>query len=152
MLASSLSIALGSVTIGLAVRAARRAAPLRRLTASAAATSGLGSPLPRAPEHGDCVYLDYQATTPVWPEVAEAAAPYLQLHWGNPSSGHAFGRPCAANPDLAHAHTQAPCCATAFAGSRASSLTSRRSSWRLSSGRGTRRSLGIGSSWRRTYL
>ena len=82
-----------AITVGLAVRSARRGGSLRRLSASA---SGLGSPLPRAPEHGDCVYLDYQATTPVWPEVAEAAAPYLQLHWGNPSSGHAFGRPCAA--------------------------------------------------------
>jgi len=56
----------------------------------------IGDPLPRAPEHGDCIYLDYQATTPVWPEVAAAAEPYLRLHWGNPSSGHAFGRPCAA--------------------------------------------------------
>eukprot|EP00312_Isochrysidales_sp_CCMP1244_P018324 CAMPEP_0202787046 /NCGR_PEP_ID=MMETSP1388-20130828/71402_1 /ASSEMBLY_ACC=CAM_ASM_000864 /TAXON_ID=37098 /ORGANISM="Isochrysis sp, Strain CCMP1244" /LENGTH=76 /DNA_ID=CAMNT_0049456621 /DNA_START=9 /DNA_END=236 /DNA_ORIENTATION=+ len=56
----------------------------------------IGSPLPRAPEHGDCVYLDYQATTPVWPEVAAAITPYLTHHWGNPSSGHAFGRPCGA--------------------------------------------------------
>lgn len=29
----------------------------------------IGTPLPRAPEHGDCIYLDYQATTPVFPEV-----------------------------------------------------------------------------------
>mmetsp|Transcript_4579 Transcript_4579/g.9940 ORF Transcript_4579/g.9940 Transcript_4579/m.9940 type:complete len:450 (-) Transcript_4579:359-1708(-) len=57
---------------------------------------GIGSPLPKATEHGHCIYLDYQATTPVWPEVAQAATPYLTLHWGNPSSGHAFGRPCAA--------------------------------------------------------
>ena len=82
-----------AITVGLAMRASRRGGSLRRLSASA---SGLGSPLPRAPNHGDCVYLGYQATTPVWPEVAEAAAPRLQLHWGNPSSGHAFGRPCAA--------------------------------------------------------
>ena len=54
----------------------------------------LGSPLPRAESHGDCIYLDYQATTPIWPEVADAAEPYLRLHWGNPSSGHAFGRSC----------------------------------------------------------
>lgn len=66
----------------------------RRLRAPAGA-SGIGVPLPRAPEHGTCIYLDYQATTPVWPEVAEAAIPYLRLHWGNPSSGHAFGKPCA---------------------------------------------------------
>ena len=57
---------------------------------------GIGSALPRAPEHGTCIYLDYQATTPVWPEVAAAATPFLTHHWGNPSSGHAFARPCAA--------------------------------------------------------
>eukprot|EP00967_Tisochrysis_lutea_P102738 scaffold154787_cov29-Tisochrysis_lutea.AAC.1 len=49
-------------------------------------------PLPRAAR---CIYLDYQATTPVWPEVAEAAIPFLTTHWGNPSSAHAYGRPCA---------------------------------------------------------
>ena len=63
---------------------------------AASSNPAIGEPLPRAPEHGDCIYLDYQATTPVWPEVAAAAEPYLRLHWGNPSSGHAFGRPCAA--------------------------------------------------------
>ena len=40
------------------------------------------------------VYLDYNATTPVDPRVAEAALPYLTTHFGNPSSGHAYaGRP-----------------------------------------------------------
>ena len=63
---------------------------------SAFVTSGIGSPLPRAPEAThNCIYLDYQATTPVWPEVAAATEPYLRYHWGNPSSGHAFARPCA---------------------------------------------------------
>ena len=61
-----------------------------------ATATKIGTPLPRAPEHGRCIYLDYQATTPVWPEVAAAAEPYLRLHWGNPSSNHAFARPCAA--------------------------------------------------------
>ena len=28
-------------------------------------TLEIGQPLPRAPEHGSCIYLDYQATTPV---------------------------------------------------------------------------------------
>lgn len=37
-------------------------------------------------------YLDYNATTPVAPEVFEAMAPYLRERWGNPSSMHAFGR------------------------------------------------------------
>lgn len=38
------------------------------------------------------VYLDYNATTPVAPEVAEAIRPFLYEHFGNPSSSHAFGR------------------------------------------------------------
>lgn len=38
------------------------------------------------------VYLDYNATTPVAPEVREAMLPWLGELWGNPSSGHAYGR------------------------------------------------------------
>ncbi len=37
------------------------------------------------------IYLDYNATTPVDPEVAKAIVPYLTEHFGNPSSGHAYG-------------------------------------------------------------
>lgn len=37
------------------------------------------------------IYLDYNATTPVDPEVAAAMWPYLALHFGNPSSSHAYG-------------------------------------------------------------
>ncbi|MCG3148706.1 MAG: Cysteine desulfurase IscS [Verrucomicrobiae bacterium] len=37
------------------------------------------------------VYLDYNATTPVDPRVAEAMWPYLQELFGNPSSLHTFG-------------------------------------------------------------
>ena len=40
----------------------------------------------------DPIYLDYNATTPVDPEVCEAMIPFLLEHWGNPSSGHAIGR------------------------------------------------------------
>ncbi len=36
-------------------------------------------------------YFDYNATTPVAPEVFEAMAPYLRECWGNPSSVYAFG-------------------------------------------------------------
>ncbi len=38
------------------------------------------------------VYLDYNATTPVDPRVAEAMLPYIYEHFGNPSSGHLYGR------------------------------------------------------------
>jgi cysteine desulfurase len=38
------------------------------------------------------IYLDYNATTPVLPEVLEAMLPYLRDHFGNPSSAHARGR------------------------------------------------------------
>jgi cysteine desulfurase len=38
------------------------------------------------------VYLDYNATTPVDPRVAEAMLPYLRTHYGNPSSDHVYGR------------------------------------------------------------
>jgi len=37
------------------------------------------------------IYLDYNATTPIDHRVAEAMLPYLQTHFGNPSSGHAYG-------------------------------------------------------------
>ncbi len=38
------------------------------------------------------IYLDYNATTPIDPEVAQAMLPYLSEHFGNPSSAHWFGR------------------------------------------------------------
>lgn len=38
------------------------------------------------------VYLDYNATTPVAPEVVEAIHPFLYESFGNPSSSHQFGR------------------------------------------------------------
>jgi cysteine desulfurase len=37
------------------------------------------------------IYLDYNATTPLDPEVIAAMRPYLEEHFGNPSSGHAYG-------------------------------------------------------------
>lgn len=38
------------------------------------------------------IYLDYNATTPIAPEVAAAMLPYLTTGWGNPSSDHSYGR------------------------------------------------------------
>ncbi len=37
------------------------------------------------------IYLDYNATTPVDAEVAEAIKPYLYEHFGNPSSAYRYG-------------------------------------------------------------
>lgn len=39
------------------------------------------------------VYLDYNASTPLAPEAAEAMRPFLQDHYGNPSSDHWAGAP-----------------------------------------------------------
>ena len=41
---------------------------------------------------GAPIYLDHNATTPLLPEVYDAILPYLREHFGNPSSGHAYGR------------------------------------------------------------
>ncbi len=38
------------------------------------------------------IYLDYNATTPVDPQVVEAMLPFLSEHYGNPSSSHILGR------------------------------------------------------------
>jgi cysteine desulfurase len=38
------------------------------------------------------IYLDYNATTPLLPEAFAAMRPYLEAHFGNPSSIHAAGR------------------------------------------------------------
>ena len=39
----------------------------------------------------DPIYLDYNATTPLDPAVIEAMRPYLESHFGNPSSSHPYG-------------------------------------------------------------
>ncbi|PCC74196.1 cysteine desulfurase [Nannocystis exedens] len=38
------------------------------------------------------IYLDHNATTPLLPEVVDAMLPFLRAHFGNPSSGHVYGR------------------------------------------------------------
>jgi len=51
-------------------------------------------------EHSRCIYLDYNATTPIFPEVAEAMKPYL-TEFGNPSSNYPYGRKCKQAVELA---------------------------------------------------
>jgi cysteine desulfurase len=49
----------------------------------------------------DSIYLDYNATTPLDPVVIEAMRPYLETHFGNPSSSHNCGRVARAAVDKA---------------------------------------------------
>ena len=39
----------------------------------------------------EAIYLDYNATTPLDPAVIQAMQPYLDTHFGNPSSSHVYG-------------------------------------------------------------
>ena len=53
------------------------------------------------------IYLDYNGTTPHAPCVVAAMRPYLEEHFGNPSSTHAFGRASRAAVDLARGQVAA---------------------------------------------
>jgi len=39
----------------------------------------------------EIIYLDYNATTPIAPEVASAMRPFIEMEFGNPSSMHHYG-------------------------------------------------------------
>jgi cysteine desulfurase len=71
--------------------------------------SGIGQPHPsmRLKQYGGVVYMDYNATTPIFPEVNAAMQPYCLTSFGNPSSDHVYGRPCAAAIACARAHVGA---------------------------------------------
>src|SRR5438874_3978904 len=45
------------------------------------------------------IYLDYNATTPLCDEARQAMEPFLERHYGNPSSVHAAGRETRAGID-----------------------------------------------------
>ncbi len=53
------------------------------------------------------IYLDYNATTPLDPAVVEAMRPYQEIHFGNPSSGHVYGRAALAGVTTARAQVAA---------------------------------------------
>ena len=50
------------------------------------------------------IYMDYNASTPIAPEVAESMMPFLAGHYGNPSSNHWAGQP--AKEAVEHARSQ----------------------------------------------
>jgi cysteine desulfurase len=60
------------------------------------------------------IYLDYNATTPIDPEVAEAMLPVLYEHFGNPSSAHDYG--WAAHSIVEEARRQVAALLNAFPG------------------------------------
>jgi cysteine desulfurase len=53
------------------------------------------------------IYLDHNATTPIAPEVRDAMRPYLEQHFGNPSSAHAYGAAAGAAVERARAEVAA---------------------------------------------
>lgn len=55
------------------------------------------------------IYLDYQATTPIAPEVRSAMLPYLDARFGNPHSPHRMGREAAAAVEVAREQVAALC-------------------------------------------
>jgi cysteine desulfurase len=53
------------------------------------------------------IYLDFNASTPIAPEVATAMRPLLEGHYGNPSSAHWAGQPAHAALDSARSEVAA---------------------------------------------
>jgi len=80
------------------------------------------------------IYLDYQATTPLAPEVREAMLPYLGDRFGNPHSPHRMGREAAAAVEVAREQVAALLPAhgrVAFTGSATEALN-----WAIKGSRG----------------
>lgn len=71
--------------------------PLQRRVAPQTIDNG------RALRVNDPLYLDFNATTPLLPEVVDAMLPYLREHFGNPSSSHVYGRRAKAAVEQARA-------------------------------------------------
>jgi cysteine desulfurase len=58
-------------------------------------------------EQPELIYLDYNATTPVDPEVIDICMPWLFQHFGNPSSSYALGGMARAGVETARAQVAA---------------------------------------------
>ncbi|MDB5671010.1 MAG: cysteine desulfurase [Alphaproteobacteria bacterium] len=61
----------------------------------------MARPFRQAARRVTIVYLDYQATTPIAPEVASAMRPWLDEKFANPHSSHRLGREAAAAIEVA---------------------------------------------------
>ncbi len=61
-------------------------------------------PLAKEEQFNGCIYMDYNATTPVFPEVYASMIPYFTVRFGNPSSGHIYSRCCKAAVTEARAY------------------------------------------------
>src|SRR3982750_979919 len=56
---------------------------------------------------GRMIYLDYQATTPVAPEVAKAMRPWIEEKFANPHSSSKWGHEAAAAIEVARSQVEA---------------------------------------------
>ena len=64
------------------------------ITSVALVGLGVAHPASLLPENRHCVYLDYNATTPVFPEVTNVIIPFITTCFGNPSSSHVYAAVC----------------------------------------------------------
>jgi cysteine desulfurase len=80
----------GSAILVTAIIAYRRKREPGYLETAAAATAK--STKSTLPDVNKTYYLDYNGTTPVYPQVFHSMVPYLKEHFGNPSSGHVYGK------------------------------------------------------------
>jgi cysteine desulfurase len=80
----------------------------------------------RIPSPGGVIYLDYQATTPVAPQVAEAMGPWIEDRFANPHSPSRWGREADAAIEVARKHVDQAIAlkggSTAFTGSATEAL------------------------------
>jgi hypothetical protein len=67
-----------------------------------------------APQEAGAIYLDYNASCPLHPQVIDAMRPFLFHHYGNPSSSHMYGKKHWFG-DICPIHPRWPSCALLFA-------------------------------------
>lgn len=55
---------------------------------------GISHPFTLIDTYKGCIYLDYNATTCIFPEVTKAMMPFTSTSFGNPSSSHVYAHTC----------------------------------------------------------